>query len=212
MFASRVAKPIGALVAATVLAACAQADQPSVRGTPEPRTTPVESRATPVASPSAAAIELASVVIGPDEAPAGLSHDETVIGPETLTSVIISGRDEEFRALQGFLDGRAEYFSTETEVLLSMALAFDSDFAADIAMHRYQNELRDDVGYGFGAGESTPFAFEGVCDTGPNPAFDGLEESICIWRNGELVLIDGGTLSMTEIRALAEEMNDRATP
>ena len=165
----------------------------------------------PAASPSPGPADLAAVVIGSDERPSGLVHDQTILGRPTLTLVVISGRDAEFLALEGFRDGRAAFFSTPSASLLSMALDFSESQWADIALHRYQAELSSSEGYGFGEAQPA-IGSEGICDTGENPSLGGLVESICIWRSGRLVLIAGGALPMAEIQQVAETMQDRATP
>jgi hypothetical protein len=70
--------------------------------------------------------------------------------------------------------------------------------------------LQSPEAYGFGAGEPAGLGDEGVCDASPNPYVDGLVESICLWRNGTLVLIVGGPMAMTDIRAVAASMDTRA--
>jgi hypothetical protein len=124
------------------------------------------------------------------DTPAGLNHDYTVSGAETLTMVVISGRQAEFAALPGFVDGLATAFSGSDGALLTAGLAFHDSILADLAAHTYQNELASTEGYGFGEGQRNEIAFESVCDTGPNPALDGLVESICIWHTGRVVFLD----------------------
>ena len=195
-----------------VLVGCGLGSASQGPSTPSSVPTSASAGSTPssLPSPTPVAIDLSRIVFGPEEAPAGMALDDTITGPETLTLVVISGQDAEFEALDGFVDGRATFFSGEGGALLTLALAFDDTLAADVAMHRYQRELKGSDGYGFGLSQPADFAFEGICDTGANPAHNGLEESICIWRAGGLVLIVGGPQPRSQIEAIAEEINARA--
>lgn len=174
-----------------------------------------ETAATPTAESTPAAsltgIDLRTVVFGSLERPADLQHDYGVVGSETRTLVIISGLDAEFLQLPGFVGGRAEFFSGESGALLSLAHVYEDGAAARLANSRYQLELSSAAGYGFGAAEPAGFEAEGICDTGPNPSLNGLVETICIWRNGPLVLMVGGPLREDVIRTLGIEMNERAS-
>ena len=211
---------IGAGLLTAVLGACGSSTAPSAPlATATPRASPgatstASMSSTSPASGSAAppAIDLSAIVLGPDDPPPGMSHDETITGPEALTMVVISGSDAEFEALGGFVDGRGAFFSGEGGALLMLALAFDEPVAADLAAHRYQRELSSADGYGFGDGQPTDFAFEGICDTGTHPAFPDLEESICIWHAGPVVLIVGGPIPRQQLEGIAREMDARAEP
>ena len=173
---------------AFVTSACASTGDPSM---PESSasTSPGVSPSSGV-SPSA---NLAGIVIGQSDPPEGMSHDTTVEGADALTQVVISGRDAEFLALPGFRDGRSNSFSGESGALLSIALAFDTPDDAAGALDLFLDELQSDDGYGFGAASGDAgLGDEGTCQEGANPALDDLQESICIWRHGDAVLIVGG--------------------
>ncbi len=207
MSTSILVRAIGcAVLTAAAIIGCGPTPSPSSRPSTASPALPMSPGPTATAG---AAVDLSMIVFGPDDAPAGMIHDDTVTGLETATLVIVSGSDAEFEALDGFLDGRATFFSGDGGALLTLALAFDDSLNADLAAHAYQRELRRDDGYGFGAGERASFALDGICDTGANPAHNGLEESICIWHNGPVVLIVGGPQPMAQIQAIAEEINAR---
>jgi hypothetical protein len=155
-------------------------------------------------------IDLDAIVVSPTASPLGMHHDETGAGPTALTMLIISGRQAEFANLSGFVDGRWTTFSGDAGALLSLAIAFDDGLSGDLAYHRFVHELRSEAGYGFGDVDRADLGFEGVCDTGPNPALDGLIETICIWRAHTLVLIAGGPIPPDALLGIAAEMDVRA--
>jgi hypothetical protein len=142
--------------------------------------------------------------------PPGMSHDGTLRSTAALTQVVISGRAQEFEALDGFVDGRAASFSGDEGAFLSIALAFETADNAAAAFSEFEYELESSEGYDFGASQPAGLGDEGVCDVGPNPALDGLFESICIWQQGRLVLIAGGPIDMAQLHDLAEGMEARA--
>jgi hypothetical protein len=139
-----------------------------------------------------------------------MDHDSTGDGRAALTEVVISGRGPEFQSLPGFRDGRYTTFSGTGGALLSLALSFDTPQDAERAFDLYIDELQSDEGYGFGEGPEADLGDEGTCDEGENPALDGLEESICVWRNGSLVLMAGGPIDPPVLRALVETMDEAA--
>lgn len=164
-----------------------------------------------IAGPASAAPapDLASIIVAPEAAPLGMHHDETGAGRDALTMLIISGHEAEFAALDGFVDARWTTFSGDAGALLSLAMAFEGGLTGDVAYHRFGKELHDDDGYGFGEMERTYLGFEGRCGTGANPALDGLVETICIWREGPLILIAGGPLPSEDLKAIAADMDAR---
>lgn len=164
--------------------------------------------ASPLAAP-----DLAAIVLAPDAAPAGVHNDTVVEGTPVLTRVVISGRDLEFLGLTGFAAGRYSQFSGEGGLLLSLGLLFDTDTDAERAFDLYLDELRSDEGYGAGAGAGgvgAGLGQEGTCAEFDNPALDGLHENACLWRQGTLVLLAGGTLERDVIRSIADGMDARA--
>ena len=192
---------------AGVLAGCGQAQPSSTSAeTTGPTTRP--SLAETAGSSMGASIDLAAILPGPGDEPGGLRFDYSVTGPETLTMVVVTGRNAEFAALPGFVDGRATAFSGSSGVLLTVALAFVDGGQADLAKHRYMNELAE--GYRLKARESAGFTIDAVCATGLNTALGDLEESICIWQRGPVVFLVGGALPMATIRGISEGLNDGA--
>jgi hypothetical protein len=186
-------------VGVILLAACSS---------PEPTPRPTElASSSPTATVAAA--DLDEIVVSPKTRPFGLGHDNTEEGPPVLTRVVISGRDGDFLGLEGFTAGRSTSFSGDTGALLSLGLAFATVENAEAAFDLYVDELQSEEGYGFGNGDPVALGDEGVCDEGDNPALDGLRETICIWRNGSLVLIAGGTFAPGAIHDVAEEMDAR---
>ncbi len=200
---------------AAVVAACGLGLAPSptsvATADPRPVATPPPTRAASV-DPTLRPIQPTTVVLGPNEAPPGMSHDETVTGPETLTLAIASGRDAEFSALDGFLDGRATFFSGDAGALMTAALAFENTVSADLASHSYQNELTSADGYGFTDTVRNTVAFESLCGTGPHLTFKDLTESICIWHTGPITFLVGGPIPMDDIVEIADELAARAEP
>jgi hypothetical protein len=154
---------------------------------------------------------LESIVIGPSDPPEGMRHDTTAEGDDALTAVVISGRDAEFLDLPGFRDGRLNSFSGEGGALLSIALAFDTSADAADALDLFLDELQSGEGYGFGAASGdVGLGDESACQEGANPALNNLQESICIWQHGELVLIAGGPIAQEVLRPYAEAMDAAA--
>lgn len=85
---------------------------------------------------------------------------------------------------------------------------FDTDEHAEAAFDLFHLELVSDDGYAL-AGSPATLGDEGVCGEGPVPTPLG-EETICIWRNGTLLLAAGGALAGDGIHATAQAMDARA--
>ena len=162
--------------------------------------------------PAAPALDPADIVLAPAAAPPGTSNDSVVEGPPVLTRVVISGREAEFLALDGFAAGRYTQFSGDGGLLLSLGLVFDTVGDAERAFDLYLDELQSDEGYGVGTGGvDAGLGDEGTCADFDNPALGGLHENACLWRQGTLVLLSGGTLEPDAIHSIAEGMEERAT-
>lgn len=163
-------------------------------------------------APSSPPLDLADIVLAPEAAPSGVSDDTVAEGTPVLTRVVISGRDIEFLALDGFTAGRYSQFSGEGGLLLSLGLLFDTVGNAERAFDLYLDELRSDKGYGVGTGGAEAgLGEEGTCAEFDNPALDGLHENACLWRHGALVLLSGGTLEPDVIHSIAEGMDTRVS-
>jgi hypothetical protein len=195
-----------AVVAAIMLVAACDVAEPS--SSTAPPTAGPPTAGPPTAQP---AIDLASIIVSPEAAPLGMRHDESGSGRDALTMLIISGREAEFAALSGFVDARWTTFSGDAGALLSLAMVFEDGLSGDVAFHQFQKEVSGDDGYGFAAMEPAGLGFEGTCGTGANPALDGLIETICLWRDGSLILIAGGPLPPADLKAIAAAMDARAT-
>ena len=151
------------------------------------------------------------IVLAADAPPAGMSFNGTGDGEAALTEVVISGRDAEFEALPGFVDGHFRTFSGESGALLSLALAFDDASDAGSALTLFLEELESEEGYGLDGGQATDWGDEGVCASGPVPTPIG-EETICVWRTGSVVMALGGSMDLEEFEDIAGQMDDRAAP
>jgi hypothetical protein len=202
---------VAALVAVILaLAACDLSERPAATSV-QPTAAITATSHPETAAPMSAAppIDLASIIVSPEAPPPGMHHDETGLGRDALTMLIISGREAEFAALNGFVDARWTTFSGDAGALLSLAMAFEEGIVGDVTYHEFVNELRSEEGYGFGDVERVALGFEGICDTGANPAHDGLVETICIWREANLILIAGGPMPPAALKAIAADMDAR---
>ena len=198
------------------LSACGQTVAPPATpavptSAPTEAPTPAPTRQA-VVVPTVPPIDLMAVVLGPHEAPPGMSHDATVTGPETLTFVIVSGRESMFEALEGFVDGRVNLFSGDAGALLTAALAFENSLTADFASHAYQGELTRPDGYDFRDAVRNTVAMESLCGTGKHPDFPDLTENICVWHTGPITFLVGGPIPMADVLEIAEELAERAMP
>jgi hypothetical protein len=211
------------VVAGATLAAALTACQPSGpsgvpgQGTAAPTFAPAATASglaptTTAAAPTAAAVDLTTLAFGADDAPPGMALDETIVGRDALTVAVVSGRDAEFQALDGFVYGRASLFSGDAGALLTAVLAFDSGLTADIALHAFQRELISSDGYGFTDTERNRISFESLCGTGTHPQFEDLIENICISRTGTVTFLVGGPIPMSEVLAISKELSERAMP
>ena len=206
----------GGTLAAIVLMGCQAAGPSVVPGPtespgPAPTSSPMPVPPTAAAARTNAPIDLTVLAYGPEDAPPGMAHDETITGRDALTLVVVSG-DGKFESLDGFVDGRASLFSGEAGALLTAALAFEDAISADFASHHYQGELTRPDGYGFTDIERNTVAFESMCGTGPHPHFEDLIENICIWHTGPITFLVGGPIPMADVLAIAEDLAERAGP
>ena len=199
----------GRIAAAVVLLTACGAPAQTFFPTATPQTSSPATTA-PSSSPTANAEALrlvGDIVVSPDSPPPGTEFNGTGDGQTALMAVVISGRRQEFQELPGFVDGRFNTFSDGGGALLSLALLFDTDEHAEEAFDLFHLELVSDDGYGL-AGTPATLGDEGACGEGPVPTPLG-EETICIWRNGPLLLAAGGALPDEGIFAAAEAMDAR---
>jgi len=186
-------------VLVVLLAACAE---PAL--SPNPTRSP-----TPSATATIPSRDFTDIVVAPEAAPPGTTYNGTGQGRPVLTEVVVSGRDAQFLALPGFVDGRYNTFSGEGGALLSLALRFDTVQHSEQAFDLFLEEFGSADGYGLDSDAPAGLGDEGTCAEGPVPTPLG-EEAICLWRNGTLVLIAGGAMDADDMHAIAEGMDARA--
>ena len=186
----------GAPAQTSSLTASLQASSPTTAAVPS----------SPTANAEASRL-VGDIVVSAEMPPPGTEFNGTGDGQTALMAVVLSGRRQEFQELQGFVDGRFNTFSDGGGALLSLALLFDTEEHAEEAFDLFQLELVSDDGYGL-VGTLAALGDEGVCGEGPVPTPLG-EETICVWRNGALLLAAGGALADDGIHAAAEAMDAR---
>jgi hypothetical protein len=164
----------------------------------------------PADEPLIESADLERIVLSADEAPPGMAHDETEVGADAADSPMITTRADDALELAGFVDGRDSLFSGDG-FLLSWAIVLESVEHAEAAFDLYAAEFADPDAYGFDAAPGSGPGDEGVCDQG-FVAVTGADESICLWRLGNAVMIAGGAMAPDEIRAIADEMIANARP
>ena len=94
---------------------------------------------------------------------------------------------------------------------MSLGLLFDSVAHTATAFELYRDELLSDHGYAATVTVEGGLGDEGLCAEFDNPSLGGIHEDACLWRNGSLVLIAGGTLQPEAILLLAHAVDQRAT-
>jgi hypothetical protein len=157
-------------------------------------------------------VVLSEILVPPDAPPPGLGHDYSVGESEQVRlRPMVSSRGSDFLGVDGFSYGRYEAFSGDAGLLMSLAMVFDSVEHAEAAYDLYRGELLSEEGYAATGAVDPGFGDEGTCAEFDNPSMGGIHENACLWRHLRLVLIAGGTLPPSEIRAIAEGMNARAS-
>jgi hypothetical protein len=155
--------------------------------------------------------DLSVIVLDANSAPEGTSQDES---GEELTAVVqrvvISGRESQFLELPGLSAGRYSQFSGDAGLFLSLGVQFDSVENADRAFDLFLDELESPEGYGLDSRTSEDVGEEGKCTEGPNPDLGGIQERICLWRTGPVILVAGGTLTWSDTHDIAHGMDSRA--
>jgi hypothetical protein len=118
----------------------------------------------------------------------------------------------------GFVDGRwsrfagsASDFEDSRNFILTWVVQYASEANARAAFSILLNELQADDRYGWGVGEDARLGDEGTCLDGENPQMGGLQETICVWRHGPLVMVvGGGSNNETPVQEDAAAMDARA--
>jgi hypothetical protein len=167
--------------------------------------------ATPSSAPSIVeAMDLGAVVFSADAPPPGMSSDGGRDGQILGRLPLSRERSSALRDHSGFVTGSYSMFSGPSGFLLTWAAQYASEAEAASAASIVLDELQSDDGYGWGYGDDAGLGDEGTCREGDNPQVGGLHETICVWRNGPLVLVIGGESSDATVESIAEEMDSRA--
>ena len=124
----------------------------------------------------------------------------------------------ELLAAPGFVDGRwsrfagsADDFESSKGFILTWATQYSSPDGAAKVFSILLNELQSDDRYGWGIGVDAGLGDQGTCLEGDNPQMGGLHETICVWRQGPLVMVvGGGSENAVPIETEAEAMAARA--
>lgn len=199
-----------AVLAVLIVAGCGASGTATSGATQTPTERPTV--AATQSRPAAPALKLADIVLAPDAAPPGTGNDRVVEGAPVLLRPVVSGRDAEFLALEGFVAGRFTEFSGDAGLLLSLALLFESAGHAERAFELYLDELESDKGYGVGeGGVEAGLGAQGTCAEFDNPALGGIHENACLWHHDTLVLIAGGTFDPDDVHSIAEDMDTKAS-
>lgn len=177
--------------------------------------------ASPTLHPSIAPgpLDLASVVIPPQEPPSGMTLSDEGGGRAVLQQLpLFPDTASELQATPGFVDGRWSRFAgsaTDFEKSRGFILTWVAEYASDAnarsALSILLEELQSEDHYGWGIGDDAGLGDEGTCLDGENPQMGGLQETICVWRRAQLVMVvGGGTFNETPVQDDAAAMDARA--
>ena len=166
----------------------------------------------PAASGQVERLNLEAIVIPPQSPPIGMTSSSAGEGRGVLDRLpLFPDTAVQLRAVPGFVDGAYSDFSGSSGFILTWVVQYASLDDAMAAVSILLNELQSDDRYGWGIGEEAGLGDEGTCLEGDNPREGGLHETICVWRNGPLVMaVGGGSENETPIEAEAEAMDARA--
>ena len=165
-------------------------------------------------------VDLAAIVISPDAPPSGMTLSDEGGGRAVLEQLpLFAATASQLRATPGFVGGRWSRFAgSESDFqasrgfILSWVVEYDSEARARSAAAILLNELESDEHYGWGTGAEAGLGDEGTCLDGKNPQMGGLQETICVWRRAQLVMVvGGGTFNETPVQDDAAAMDARAT-
>jgi hypothetical protein len=163
--------------------------------------------------------DLVAIVIAPDAPPGGMTLSDEGGGRAVLEQLpLFPDTATQLQATRGFVNGRWSRFAgSESDFensrgfVLTWVVAFASEANAKSAASILLNELQSDDHYGWGIGEDAGLGDEGTCLDGKNPQMGGLQETICVWRRAQLVMVvGGGTFNETPVRDDAAAMDARA--
>jgi hypothetical protein len=211
----------GCLALSLTVGACGFGAGETPAGTAEPAERIQPSRpGSPAPDPSIAQspLDLASVVIPPDEPPGGMTLSDEGGGRGVLEQLpLFPDTASQLHATPGFVDGRWSRFAgseanfeASRAFILTWVVEYDSEANAKTAATILLNELQSDDHYGWGLGEDAGLGDEGTCLDGENPQMGGLPETICVWRRAQFVMVvGGGNHNETPIESDAAEMDAR---
>jgi hypothetical protein len=166
-----------------------------------------------------ARLDLRAIVIAPDAPPDGMTLSDEGRGSAVLEQLpLFEDTASQLQATPGFVDGRwsrfagsASDFEDSRGFILTWVAQFATEANARNAASILLNELQTEEGYGWGIGDDAGLGDEGTCLDGANPQMGGLEETICVWRRGTLVMVvGGGQQNDTPIEDAAAAMDLRA--
>lgn len=174
---------------------------------------------TPHASVAPSPLPLTRVVIPPYQPPSGMSLSDEGGGRAALEQLpLFPETASQLQATPGFVDGRWSRFAgSESDFqasrgfILTWVVQYKSVGNARIAVASLLNELESDDHYDWGPGEDAGLGDEGTCLDGENPQMGGLQETICVWRRAQLVIVVGGGIdNETPVQDEAAAMDARA--
>ena len=212
----------GCLVLSLTVGACGLGPGGSPAATPGPAASVPASRpGSPTLQPSNAPspLDLASVVIQPDEPPGGMTLSGEGGGRAVLKQLpLFPDTASQLQATLGFVGGQwsrfagsASDFEASRGFILTWVVEYDSEANAKSALAILLSELESEDHYGWGIGEDAGLGDEGTCLDGENPQMGGLQETICVWRRAQLVMVvGGGIFNETPVRDDAAAMDARA--
>jgi hypothetical protein len=212
----------GCLVLSLTVGACGLGPGGSPAATAGPgESVPGSRPGSPTLQPSIAPspLDLASVVIPPDEPPGGMTLSDEGGGRAVLEQLpLFANTASQLQATPGFVGGQwsrfagsASDFEASRGFILTWVVEYDSEANAKSALAILLTELESEDHYGWGPGDDAGLGDEGTCLDGENPQMGGLQETICVWRRAQLVMVvGGGNDNETPVQDDAAAMDARA--
>jgi hypothetical protein len=182
---------------------------------------PASRPGSPTLQPSIAPspLDVAAVVIPPDDPPEGMTLSDEGGGRPVLQQLPLSpDTASQLEATPGFVEGRwsrfagsASDFEASRGFILTWVVEYASEETARTAISILLDELQAEDHYDWGVGEDAGLGDEGTCLDGENPQMGGLQETICVWRRAQLVMVvGGGSANETPVQDDAAAMDARA--
>lgn len=156
--------------------------------------------------------DLAHIVIGPGEQPAGMGHETTYDDERVLIRPIISVQGTDaipYLEQPGFVAGRYTEFGNDRAGLLSWAALFETAEDAQRALALYVEEVQSQDGYGLRNRVEVDLGDEGAFYDDADPE---RHAQVVLWRNGSLLMAaaTSGDFDPDVLRSLAEDMDAAA--